>query len=237
MKPDISIILATYNERGNIELLIPKIQDALNRKNIEIIVVDDNSPDGTSKIVQNLQKRSKNIRLITRTSEKGLASALLAGFDAAKGDILIAMDSDLAHDPKYLPEMIHDVQKKSIDCIIGSRYLRKSRFIGKPFHKKLASMLGQKLFTSILGLPIRDTTNNFRVFKRSLYRDIRKSLHPQGNVMLAEFLYRAYKKGYIMKEIPILYIERRKGKTKLSLWKETLNFIRMIGVIKYGTKR
>src|SRR3989339_1856299 len=120
MKPDISIILATYNERGNIELLIPKIQDALNRKNIEIIVVDDNSPDGTSKIVQNLQKKSKNIRLITRTREKGLASALLKGFDEARGDIFVVMDSDLAHDPHYLPGMLERILHDNLDCVIGS---------------------------------------------------------------------------------------------------------------------
>ena len=234
MKPDISIILATYNERGNIELLIPKIQDALNGKNIEIIVVDDNSPDGTSKIVQNLQKKSKNIRLITRTREKGLASALLKGFDEARGDIFVVMDSDLAHDPHYLPGMLERILHDNLDCVIGSRYLKKSRFIGKPYHKKLASKVAQKIFTFLLDLPIKDTTNNFRIFKKTIYKDIRNSLHPKGNTMLAEFLYRAYKKGYKIKEIPTLYIERRKGKTKLSLWKETMNFLEMLWLIRHG---
>ncbi len=228
------MVIPTYNEAENIERLLVLTHDILLASGVshELIVVDDKSADGTREIVKKLQAGISELRMIERDNERGLATALIAGFETARGELLGSMDADLASDPKYLPEMITAIKEN--DFVIGSRYLAGSVFRGKPLLNRLASVVGQFLVRILLNVKVRDTSNNYRIFTRRVWESIRERLHPEGNIMITEIAYLAEKGGFRMKEIPITYIERRQGKSKLSVWKETLRFFRNIQKIKRG---
>jgi len=234
----LSIIIGTYNEAKNISILIPKITEVLKRNKIpyEIIVVDDNSPDGTAEVVRNLAKKDKNLKLVLRKNEKGLATAILTGLASSSGRYLAQMDADLCHDPKHLPQMLNIIKQDRADIVVGSRYLPGSHFLDKSPFRKLVSMTAQSLAGMLLNIKVRDTTNNFRMFKREVYEKIKPNLTSKGNVILLEFLYLAKKSGYRIKEIPIHYVERKFGKTKLKVSKETYHFIKTLLklVLKYA---
>ncbi len=230
----LSLVIPTYNEEGNIKTLLETTSRALKSIPIsfELIVVDDNSQDQTRPIVKDLQKTNPEIILIERNTERGLATALTRGYQASRGQYLGAMDADLAHDPKYLPEMIRLLDSGQADFVIGSRYIPGAKFEGKPLLNRMASLAGQFLIKIILGLSVKDTSNNYRVFRKNIWEKIKDRLHPEGNIMLTEIVYLAAKNNFRIKEIPILYLERRLGKSKLSVFKETTKFFKNIWKIK-----
>src|SRR3989344_9598169 len=180
MIPKLSIVIPTYNEEGNIKTLVEKTSKILKSIPIsfELIVVDDNSKDKTRSIIRELQKTNPEITLIERDNERGLATALIRGYNASQGRYLGAMDADLAHNPKYLPEMIEILDSDKADFVIGSRYVKGAKFKGKPLLNRMASLLGQFLIKIILGLRVKDTSNNYRVFKREIWEKIKDRLHP-----------------------------------------------------------
>lgn len=232
----ISIVIPTYNEENNITQLINQIDNILTPLNIvyQIIIVDDTSQDQTRLRIKELVNKKPQIILIERDNERGLASAMVRGYNAAQGKYLGAMDADLAHDPKYLPEMINLLDEKLADFIIGSRYLPQSQFLGKPLLNKIASIVGQFIIKLLLGVSVNDTSNNYRVFKKEIWEKIKNHLHPDGNIMLTEIVYQTQKNNYQIKEIPIIYQERRIGKSKLNIFTETLRFCKNIIKIKTG---
>ena len=232
----LSIVIPTYNEEGNIKTLLETTGKILQSIPItfELIVVDDNSKDKTRPIVKELQKTNPQIILIERDNERGLATAIIRGYNASQGQYLGAMDADLAHNPKYLPEMIELIDSGKTDFVIGSRYVKGASFTGKPLLNKMASLCGQFLIKIILGLGVKDTSNNYRIFKREIWDKIKDRLHPDGNIMLTEIVYQAYKNNFRITEIPISYIERRAGKSKLSVFKETVKFFKNIWKIKFS---
>ena len=234
MEIKLSIVIPTYNEEGNIEQLLKLIREVLLSESIshELIIVDDSSKDKTREIIRTLQKNIPEIVLIERNNERGLATALVRGYNEARGFYLGSMDADLAHDPKYLPAMIHILDKKEADFVIGSRYVQGAKFEGKPIINKLASIMGQLLIKTLLGIKIKDTSNNYRVFRKEIWKRIKDKLHPEGNIMITEIAYLAEKNNFKIKEIPIVYIERRLGKSKLSVAKETSKFFKNIWKIK-----
>lgn len=200
----------------------------------ELIVVDDGSKDSTRAKVRELQKTIPEIVLIERDTERGLASAMVRGYNEARGEYLAAMDADLAHDPKHFPEMIALLDSGQADFVIGSRYLPESRFEGKPLLNKITSLVGQFLVKIILQVKIKDTSNNYRIFRRSVWEKIKDKLHPDGNIMLTEIVYLAAKNNFVIREVPIIYCERRAGKSKLNIFKETVRFFKNINRIKRG---
>ncbi|MEK9170189.1 MAG: polyprenol monophosphomannose synthase [Patescibacteria group bacterium] len=232
----LSIVIPTYNEEGNIKTLLETTDEILQSIPVtfELIVVDDNSKDKTRPIVRELQKINPRITLIERDNERGLATALVRGYNASQGQYLGAMDADLAHNPEYLPKMIGLLDSNKADFIIGSRYAKGATFTGKPLLNKIASLSGQFLIKIILGLNVKDTSNNYRIFKKEIWEKIKNQLHPDGNIMLTEIVYRAYKNNFRIAEIPISYIERRAGKSKLSVFKETVKFFKNIWKIKFN---
>lgn len=236
MNYKLSIVIPTYNEEENIEKLLRSTHLVLKDCSIshELIIVDDRSNDQTRAIVQKLQKEMPAITLIARDNERGLASALVRGHESSHGTYLGSIDADLAHDPKHLPEMLNILENGEADFVIGSRYVKGAQFIGKPFMNKLASLVGQVLIKIILGIATKDTSNNYRLFRREIWEEIKDKLHPEGNIMITEIVYLAQKRGFRVKEIPIQYIERREGKSKLSIWKETKQFFKNISKIKLG---
>ncbi len=236
--PKFSLVIPTYNEEGNIKTLLETTSRVLKAIPIsfELIIVDDNSQDQTRPIIRELQKTNSEITLIERDNERGLATALICGYNASHGRYLGAMDADLAHNPKYLPEMIELLDLDKTDFVIGSRYVRGAKFEGKPFLNRMASLIGQFLIKIILELNVKDTSNNYRVFKREIWEKIKNQLHPDGNIMLTEIVHRASENNFRIREIPIHYIERRLGKSKLSVSKETLKFFKNIWKIKFDKK-
>ena len=227
----LSVILATYNEHKNIQKLVPRVIKALNRRcTYEIIVVDDNSPDGTAKAVRNMMKKYPHLRLILRTKNRGLSNSLIDGFKSARGRYIAQLDSDLCHDPKALPTMIRMLDLKEADMVIGSRYVKGSSFSGKPFIKESASKAAQFIAKAILGVSVKDTTNNFRVFRSEVFDTIKSNLRTTGNIMLTEMVYQTEKHGFRIKEIPTRYVEQREDQTKIRLGKETAKF--MINVVR-----
>lgn len=238
MIPKLSIVIPTYNEEGNIKALLEKTREILKSIPIsfELVVVDDNNKDQTRSIVKELQKTNPQIVLIERDNERGLATALMRGYNASQGQYLGAMDADLAHNPEYLPEMIKLLDSNEADFVIGSRYVRGASFKGKPLLNKVASLCGQFLIKIILGLSVKDTSNNYRVFKKEIWEKIKNQLHPDGNIMLTEIVHRASENNFRIREVPIFYIERRLGKSKLSVFKETIKFFKNIWKIKFNKK-
>jgi len=228
---ELSVIIPTYNEKKNIGALIPRIQAATKGLDSEIIIVDDDSPDGTAAYSINLNKKYGNIVTIVRKSDRGLAPALIEGMSIASGRHILCMDADLVHDPKEIPRMLSHMQDH--DVVIGSRYLKASR-TRRPFVRNVVSLGGQYVQRGLLGLKVLDTTNNYRMFKSKVFESVKDKLHTDGNVMLFEFVYHAAKQGYRIKEIPIEYVERVVGQSKLSIPRETYQFIKRVVRLRLG---
>jgi len=229
-KPKLSIIVPTFNEEENIEKFLTDTNRVLkqNKTSHELIVVDDIGKDDTRIIVKKLMKKIPEIKLIEKDTNTGLTPAMFDGYNYASGEYLGAMDADLCHDPKYLKEMVDILDKDQADFVIGSRYIKGSKYVGKPFLNKLAGKAGKFVIQFILNLPCKDTSNNFRIFKRKIWSDIKGELKSTGNIMFVEIIWLAHRKHYRIKEIPTTYIERRFGKSKLKIARETFRFFKNI---------
>ncbi|TDA32867.1 MAG: polyprenol monophosphomannose synthase [Hadesarchaea archaeon] len=222
-----SVILPTYNERENLPLLLARIEEVFRKSKIlgEVIVVDDNSPDGTGKLAEELKKKYPFLKVIHRREKRGLGSAYLEGYRASKGEIIITMDADLSHDPSYLPELIKAVKKH--DLVIGSRYVAGGKVLGwSPYRiavSRFANLLGR---LTIRG-SIRDFTSGYRVYRKKAFREIVKGgTKAGGYAFQLEALCRAARMGLKFGEVPITFVNRKHGKSKLKL-KEILEFVKI----------
>jgi dolichol-phosphate mannosyltransferase len=215
MKP--VILIPTYNEALNIEILINKILSL----NIDpkILVVDDNSPDGTGKIVQRLSEKNPNIILLSRTGIRGRGIAGIEGMlYALKLDIdcLIEMDADLSHDPSYIPEFLKEI--KEYDVVIGSRCIEGGGEEGRNLLRRWISFLGHIYLRLILGFKIADPSSGYRCFRREVLEKIGlENFVSIGPTIVTEILYAVHKGNFRIKEIPILFKNRRFGSSKLNL--------------------
>ena len=209
----LSLVIPTYNEKENIQKLIKKIQREFKKNKIkgEIIVVDDNSPDGTGRILENLKKEQKNLKVIHRKGKLGLSSAVLEGWKIAEGEILGVMDADLSHPPEKLKQLFWAIEKENIDLAIGSRYIKGGKIIGWNFKRKLMSRVATllaRIYTNV-----KDPMTGFFLIKKECVKDAK--LNPKGFKILLEVIIKAkYKK---IKEIPITFINRKKGKSKAGI--------------------
>jgi len=228
----LSIIVPTYNESKNIIGVLDSLRKYLLPTGIdtEIIVVDDNSPDGTGNIVEEYAKNSKKVKfqsvqIIHRKTERGLSSAILAGIKYAKGDSVVVMDSDFSHPPQTIPKMIEELQKSECDIVVASRYVNGGSVKGWPFKRKMISKGATKIARHGLGIKIKDPMSGFFAFKRSIINNIK--FDAIGYKILLEILVKAH--GVKVKEIPYEFINRKEGSSKLdvsiaidyvkSLWK------------------
>jgi dolichol-phosphate mannosyltransferase len=225
-EPELSVVIPTFNERENVEILIPALEDMLEKHRItsEIIIVDDNSPDKTGEAAEKLNIKYKNITVVVRTKEKGIASAWFHGYSIARGDYIATMDADLCHRPEDLIKMYE--QLPGYDIVIGSRYMDEgSGMTGKSAIHIIASKVAQHVIKFFIGINETDMTHSFRVFKRGVFHSIKNELNTTGNVFLVMFLHLAAKKGYSIKEVPIEYGKRKYGKTKLNVYSEGARFM------------
>ena len=212
------VMIPTYNERENIASLIDKILK-LKIKNLHIVVVDDNSPDGTWKVIKQLNKKNKNVHLLLRKKNKGRGAAGKDGFVYClknDADIVVEMDADMSHDPKYIPEMLNEL--KNADMVLGSRRLKGSREIGRGLLRRFVTWGANFYITLMLGIKVKDCNSGFRCFKRKVLESINlERLESKGPAIIQEVLFKAHLKGFKIKEIPITFVNRTKGKSKLGL--------------------
>lgn len=211
------VIIPTYNERENVATVIKKL-NSLNT-GVDILIVDDNSPDGTAEIVKGLQKECKNLSLLKRSGKLGLGTAYIKGFNWAlerRYQYILEMDADLSHNPDDVPRLIKEC-KKGYDLVIGSRYCDGVNVINWPIKRLLLSYSANKYTRIVTGLPIKDATAGFKCFNRKVLEDINfNRVKSSGYSFQIEMNFRVWKKGYSLKEIPIVFEERSEGKSKMS---------------------
>ncbi|MDZ7798642.1 MAG: polyprenol monophosphomannose synthase [Patescibacteria group bacterium] len=222
---NIAVIIPTFNERDNLEKLIQEIF-TLEIEDLEIIVVDDNSPDGTGKLAEKLKKENNKIHVIHRLGKLGLGTAYLEGFKFALDEgasAVFEIDADFSHNPKRIPDFLKEIKKA--DLVIGSRFIKWGKNdIG--LLRRLTSRLGSIYARLILGMPISDCTGGFKCFRREVLENINfHEIHASNYAFQIEMNYRVFKKGFRIKEIPIIFKDREKGKSKFyfkmileSLW-------------------
>jgi dolichol-phosphate mannosyltransferase len=211
------VIVPTYNERDNIARLIETIlaQD----RRLEVLVVDDGSPDGTGEIVESQQQLSRRVHLLARARKLGLGTAYIAGFKWAleRGfDYVFEMDADFSHDPAHLPEFLRAIQ--DADLVLGSRYRDgKVTVVNWPIARLLLSYYANVYARTVTGLPVWDATGGFKCFRRTVLQAIDlDSVHSNGYAFQIEMSMRAWKQGFRIREIPIVFVDRTEGQSKMS---------------------
>jgi dolichol-phosphate mannosyltransferase len=225
----LSVVIPTFNERNNIEVLVPAVFAVFSEHGIdgEVVVVDDNSNDGTVDVLLTLARRHPEMKVLVRKGPASLARSWYEGFDAATKKNIVCIDADLCHDPRLFPLMLEKLS--DCDIVIGSRYLADaSSGDGKSFAAKMASVLGQHANRIVLGMTETDSSHSFRMFRRSVFEGIKGRLRKEGNVFLIEFLLQAKRQGARVCEVPIVYGERTYGETKLRIGKESLRYARFL---------
>jgi dolichol-phosphate mannosyltransferase len=212
------VVVPTYNERENIENLVTAIR--AQPGNIDVLVVDDNSPDGTGALADDLAARFRgNVFVLHRDRKEGLGPAYLAGFQHVLGkmdhDLILQMDADLSHDPAYLSAFIQAAE--TYDLVLGSRYMNGISVVNWDFKRLLLSKTASHYVRIATGLPYTDLTGGFKCWRRSALTGIGLPRVPaRGYIFQAEMTYRAYRKGLRIGEIPIIFYERNLGRSKIS---------------------
>jgi dolichol-phosphate mannosyltransferase len=210
------IIIPTFNELDNIRKMIP---DILGRyDNADILIVDDGSPDGTGVFVEQLTRESNRIKLIKRSGKMGLGTAYIAGFKYALQngyDYVFEMDADFSHDPKEIGNFLEAI--KNYDLVLGSRYKTGVNVINWPMRRLMLSYFANSYTRFVTGLPVRDATGGFKCFRRKVLESIDlDSIKSNGYAFQIEMTFKAFKKGFKIAEIPIIFTDRFHGTSKMS---------------------
>lgn len=215
MSPQTLVVLPTYNERQTVRKVVEQVLDAVAA---DILVVDDSSPDGTGDIVDDMATGNERLRAMHRATKQGLGGAYRAGFSwgLARGyQIFVEMDADLSHDPGRLPALIEATSRA--DLVIGSRYVPGGRTENWPWYRRLLSWGGNRYVQAVTGVPVRDATSGFRALRRELLEELRvASLTSDGYSFQLETALRAWRSGFRVDEVPITFVERRAGASKIS---------------------
>lgn len=233
----ILVIVPTYNELENIKALVPQVlaQDP----RIDMLIVDDNSPDGTALAVKQVMTTTKKVHLMKRPSKLGLGTAYVTGFHYALKhgyDYVFEMDADFSHDPKEIPRFLVAIEDN--DLVIGSRYIRGVNVINWPMSRLLLSWLANLYTRIVTGMPIRDATSGFKCYRRGVLEAIDlDKIHSDGYSFQIEMHFKAWKKGFRIKESSIVFVDRSVGVSKMNpnivreaawmVWK--LRFLSILG--------
>ncbi len=210
------VVTPTYNEAENIEQFIGEVLSKDQR--VDILIVDDNSPDGTASIIKRLQKDNPRIHLLERPGKMGLGTAYVAGFKYALARdyyAIMEMDADFSHDPKEIPAFIQKIE--TADLVIGSRYVGGVRVLNWPIRRLMLSY-GASVYTRLVtGLPVKDTTAGFKCFRRKVLESINlDKVHSNGYAFQIEMSFKTFKKGFTLLEHPIVFMDRQSGVSKMS---------------------
>lgn len=227
------VVIPTYNESKNIIRIIDKIFSV--HDEIDILVVDDNSPDGTGKLVKEKMQESERIHIIEREGKMGLGTAYLAGFRYAidKGyDYIMEMDADFSHNPEEIPNFLKYIQE--YDVVLGSRYIKGVNVVNWPLKRLLLSYFANLYTRVITGMDVKDATGGFKCFRASALSKINfDEVKSNGYSFQIEMTYRLWKKGAKVKEIPIIFVDRLEGESKMSK-KIVYEAIFMVWKLKLG---
>lgn len=211
------IIIPTYNEIENIKKLVGEIFNQVDSQT-HILICDDNSPDGTGDLADVLAESNPRVHVIHRPRKMGLGTAYVTGFRYALEngyDVIFEMDSDFSHDPKYLPLFQQEIEK--YDAVIGSRYVAGGGVVNWGIGRRILSRGGSIYARMVLGLPLQDLTGGFNCWRRSVIEAIGpNNLKSDGYAFQIEMKFKAYRKGFRIKEIPIVFEDRYLGQSKMS---------------------
>jgi len=215
----VAIVIPTYNEKENIQELLERILAIPLPWDPALIIVDDDSPDGTGEVVASLAHEERRLHPLIRKGKRGRGTAGIEGFKLAlelNPECIIEMDADFSHLPEEIPRLLQEVPRW--DIVIGSRFVSGGKDIDRHLLRKCLTFLVRHWLRIYLKIPVKDITSGFRCFKREVLEAIDfGTLKSQGPSLVQEILFRAFRSGYRIKEVPITFENRRKGKTKLNL--------------------
>lgn len=224
------VVIPTYNESDTIKPLASEILKAY--PGTDILIVDDNSPDGTGRIIDEMAASDGRIRCMHRRRKEGIGPAYVEGFRKALEDgyaYIAHMDADFSHDPKRLPDFFETI--KDYDLVIGSRYTKGGGIQNWGIVRRLLSRFGSFYAGTILNIPVKDLTGGFKCYRRKVLESIGlDTLTSKGYAFLIEMTYRTYRKGFRIKELPIIFTDRRAGETKMS---RSIIFEAMVNVWRF----
>ncbi len=211
------VVVPTYNERENLEELVKKIRHFA--KGLHILIVDDNSPDGTGEVADGLSGAYPGeIFVLHRERKEGLGRAYIAGFRFALAEgyeLVLQMDADLSHDPSYLPALID--RAGQCDLVLGSRYTHGINVVNWDFKRLLLSKLASKYVQFVTGMPFTDPTGGFKCWRRATLEAVPLSqVFASGYLFQIEMTYKAYRRGFQVGEVPIIFYERNLGRSKMN---------------------
>lgn len=213
-----AIIIPTYNERDNIRKLIARLLQH-NIEDLHCVIVDDNSPDGTGAIADELAESHSHVHVIHRKKKEGLGKAYIAGFERGfelHADVLFTMDADFSHDPSIIPSFLEAIE--DADVVIGSRYVEGGAIKNWSWIRRFISKMGNLYARTVLQTGIRDMTTGYRCYRRKVLESIDlNALSSGGYVVLVELAYKSFLHAFQIKEIPITFTERATGKSKFSM--------------------
>lgn len=213
---DALVIIPTYNEKDNIRNVLGRLDNF----GVDILIIDDNSPDGTAQIVKEIQTSNSHIHLLERAGKLGLGTAYVAGFKWAlerEYQFILEMDADLSHNPDDVPRLLEKCRENSVDMVIGSRYCQGVNVVNWPLKRLLLSYGASKYTRIITGLKIYDPTAGFKCFRRRVLETINlDGIKSSGYSFQIEMNFRAFKEGFNINEVPIIFTERTEGKSKMS---------------------
>ena len=226
------VVIPTYDEAKNVEKMIRAL---LARDDLEVLIVDDNSPDGTGFIVDHLMKSLDRLHVLHRAGKEGLGRAYVAGFEKALelgADFIVQMDCDFSHDPKDVKRLIDAMDGNAL--VIGSRYVPGGATPGWPFKRRLISRAGGCFIRLVTGMPLRDPTGGFKCWAASTLRAIDfKTVSSKGYSFQLEMNHRTWKAGLKIREIPITFVDRRDGYSKITPGIATES-IRVAWALRFG---
>jgi dolichol-phosphate mannosyltransferase len=222
------VIMPTYNEVENLEGMAGRLRAAL--PDAHLLVVDDGSPDGTGRLADELCARSDAVHVLHRTAKQGLGAAYIAGFAWAREhgyDVVVEMDADGSHAPEQLPRLLAGLDQA--DVVLGSRWVRGGEVVNWPKSRELLSRGGNAYTRALLGLPLRDATGGYRAYRRHVLDALPLDrVHSQGYCFQVDLAWQAWTAGYRVVEVPITFVERERGQSKMSrrivveaLWRVT----------------
>ncbi|QCC78708.1 polyprenol monophosphomannose synthase [Nocardioides daphniae] len=227
------MVIPTYNESANIEWIIGRLRSA--QPHVDVLVMDDNSPDGTGKIVEAIAERDPQVQVVHRTEKAGLGAAYRHGFRVALDqgyDVIGEMDADGSHQPEQLQRLL-DAIAEGADLVIGSRWIPGGSIVNWPKSREALSRGGNLYVRLLLGMPVKDATAGYRLFRRATLEAIDiDTVTSTGYVFQTDMAYRTLQQGLTVREVPIEFIERERGDSKMSkdVASESLKLITRWGI-------
>jgi dolichol-phosphate mannosyltransferase len=223
------VVVPTYNERDNLEVIAERLRTAV--PDAHLLVVDDNSPDGTGKLADELADRDDHVHVLHRTAKNGLGAAYVAGFGWAKEqgyDVVVEMDADGSHAPEQLPRLLAALE--NADVVLGSRYVPGGSVVNWPKSREVLSRGGNLYTRMLLRLPLRDATGGYRAYRRQVLDALPLGkISSQGYCFQVDLAWQTWRRGYRVVEVPITFVERERGDSKMSrqivaeaLWQTTV---------------